>query len=55
VTNSFFHTRDTYWLIDNQPGVYAKWIDYGKQDSPINVVMELLEVRLPGAVAAGGR
>lgn len=47
VTNSFFKTRETYWLIDDQPGVYAKWVDYGKQDSPANVVMELIEVRLP--------
>jgi hypothetical protein len=27
--------------------VYAKWADYGEQDSPVNVVMELVEVRLP--------
>lgn len=49
VSNSFFRTRDTYWLIVDQPGVYAKWVDHGKQDEPADIVMELVEIELPDA------
>ena len=49
VTNSFFETRDTYWLISDQPGVYAKWVDHGKVDDEANIVMILQEVIRPGS------
>lgn len=49
VSNSFFRTRDTYWLIVDQPGVYAKWVEHGKEDAPANIVMELVDIELPDA------
>ena len=49
VTNSFFEARDTYWLISDQPGVYAKWVDHGKVDDEANIVMTLQEVIRPGS------
>ena len=31
-SNSFFESEATYWLVVDQPGVYAKWVDFGEAD-----------------------
>jgi hypothetical protein len=49
VTNGFFGTRDTYWLIEDQPGVYAKWVDHGKTGDEANLVMTLESISRPGS------
>lgn len=46
-TNSYLETRHTHWLVVDQPGVYAKWIDHGKEGEPAHLVMELTEIRAP--------
>jgi len=41
--------RQTYWLIPDQPGVYAKLVDHGSDEKPANIVMILQEVSRPGS------
>ena len=41
--------RQTYWMIPDQPGVYAKFVDHGKDGREKNLVMVLEEVTRPGS------
>lgn len=49
VTHDFFDTKHVYYMIADQPGVYAKFIDYGKEreGEESNIVMTLEEVSKP--------
>jgi len=44
VSHDFFGTRQTYWMIADRPGVYAKVVDHGKEESPTHLVHTLAEV-----------
>ncbi len=35
--------RQTYWMIIDQPGVYAKWVNYDKIDEPTEITYILQE------------
>lgn len=43
VSHDFFGTRQTYWMIADRPGVYAKVVDHGKEDSGTHLVYTLAE------------
>lgn len=46
VTNDFFKTRQIYWMIPDQPGVYARYEDFGKNGGQ-DIVMTLRKVTRP--------
>jgi len=46
VTNDFFKTRQIYWMIPDQPGVYARYEDFGKNGNQ-DIVMTLRKVTRP--------
>lgn len=47
LTHDFFGTTDRYWLVPDQPGVYARVVDYGKEEDDQEIVLTLQEVRRP--------
>lgn len=44
VSDDFFGNRQTYWMIPERPGAYAKVVDHGKEGSSTNLVMVLNEM-----------
>lgn len=44
VTHDFFGTTQRCWLIPDRPGVYARAVDYGKEDQEREIVLTLERV-----------
>jgi len=49
VSHDFHGTRQTYWMIPDRPGIYARVVDHGKKDSPKKLVMTLKAVTTAGS------
>lgn len=47
VVESFFGGRWTYWLVPDQPGVYARWVEHFHPEDEQQIVHELIEVSGP--------
>lgn len=41
LTHDFFGETQRYWLIPDQPGVYARVVDYGEEDEDREIVLTL--------------